>query len=97
MKQSKGLNGDLKPEHKLITNRTTMSPTTDIDIQASTIWNKLKFNYITKTCLFKYRKFYHQKMKIFRLKKKSDIFHISVQNINCGCSLEPPRQGGSNG
>ena len=24
------------------------------------------------------------------------IYHISVQNINCGHSLEPPRQGGSN-
>ena len=25
-----------------------------------------------------------------------DIFHISVQNIDCGYSLEPPRRGGSN-
>ena len=32
-------------------------------------------------------------MKIFR-KKKSDIFHISAQNIDCGYSLEP--RGGSN-
>ena len=24
------------------------------------------------------------------------IFHISAQNIDCGYSLEPPRQGGSN-
>ena len=23
--------------------------------------------------------------------KKSDIFHISAQNIDCGYSLEPPR------
>ena len=29
--------------------------------------------------------------------KKSDIFHISAQNIDCGYSLEPPRRGGSNG
>ena len=29
-------------------------------------------------------------------KKKSDIFRISAQNIDCGCSLEPPRRGGSN-
>ena len=29
-------------------------------------------------------------------KKKSDIFHISAQNIDCGYSLEPPRRGGSN-
>ena len=33
-------------------------------------------------------------MKI--LDKNSDIFHISAQNIDCGCSLKPPRQGGSN-
>ena len=30
-KQCKGLNGDLKPEHKKIANRTMLSPTTDID------------------------------------------------------------------
>ena len=29
--------------------------------------------------------------------KNSDIFHISVQNIDCEYSLEPPRRGGSNG
>ena len=29
--------------------------------------------------------------------KTSDIFHISAQNIDCGYSLEPPRQDGSNG
>ena len=29
--------------------------------------------------------------------KNSEIFHISAQNIDCGYSLEPPRQGGSNG
>ena len=28
--------------------------------------------------------------------KKSNIFHISAQNIDCGYSLEPPRRGGSN-
>ena len=36
-----------------------------------------------------------KKMKIFR-QKISDIFHISAQNINCGYSLKPPRQGGYN-
>ena len=34
-------------------------------------------------------------MKIFR-KKKSDIFCISAQNIDCGYSLELPQWGGSN-
>ena len=28
--------------------------------------------------------------------KRSDIFHVSVQNIACGYSLEPPRRGGFN-
>ena len=28
--------------------------------------------------------------------KKSNIYHISAQNIDCGYSLEPPRRGGSN-
>ena len=27
----------------------------------------------------------------------SDIFYIPAQNIDCGYTLEPPRQGGSNG
>ena len=31
-KQNKGLNGDLKSEHKKITNRTTIGPTTDIEV-----------------------------------------------------------------
>ena len=35
------------------------------------------------------------KNKNFQI-KKSDIFHISAQNIDCGYSLEPPRRGGSN-
>ena len=28
--------------------------------------------------------------------KKSHIFHISTQNIDCGYLLEPPLRGGSN-
>ena len=28
--------------------------------------------------------------------KNSSIFHISVQNIDCGYLLEPPQRGGSN-
>ena len=37
------------------------------------------------------------KIKNFQI-KNSDILHISAQNIDCGCSLEPPRRGrgGSN-
>ena len=45
---------------------------------------------------------YSNKLKILPPKyenfqiKISDIFHISAQNIDCGYSLELPRQGGSN-
>ena len=42
-----------------------------------------------------YWKFYHQKNEHFQI-KKSDIFHISAQNIDCEYSLEPPQRGGSN-
>ena len=42
-----------------------------------------------------YRQFYSQKRKKNQI-KNSDSFHISAQNIDCGYSLEPPRQGGSN-
>ena len=45
--------------------------------------------------LFKYlENFISKKLKIFR--EKTDIFHISIQNIDCGYSLEPPQRGGSN-
>ena len=36
------------------------------------------------------------KYKHFQI-KKSDTFHSSAQNIDCGYSLEPPWRGGSNG
>ena len=35
------------------------------------------------------------KTEIFQI-NNSDIFHIPAQNIDCGYSLEPPWQGGSN-
>ena len=51
---------------------------------------------ITKTRLFKCTEnFTTQKIENFQI-KKSDIFHISAQNIDCGYSLEPPQRGGSN-
>ena len=49
-----------------------------------------------ETRLFKYTEnFTTKKWKFFQI-KNSDIFHISAQNIDCGYSLEPPQQGGSN-
>ena len=42
-----------------------------------------------------YWKFYHEKLKE-KSDKKSDIFYISAQNIDCWYSLELPCRGGSN-
>ena len=42
-----------------------------------------------------YRKFYLQKLKKI-WDKKTDIFHITAQNIDCGYSLELPWWGSSN-
>ena len=48
---------------------------------------------ITKTLLFKCIENFTTKNRIFfQIKKKSDIFHISAQNIDCGYLLEPPRR-----
>ena len=50
---------------------------------------------ITKTHLFKYiENFSSKNLKISD--KKLWYFHISVQNIDCGYSLELPQWGGSN-
>ena len=42
MKQNKGLHDDLKPKHKKTTNRTTISPATNIDSREPTIRNRLR-------------------------------------------------------
>ena len=42
-----------------------------------------------------HRKFPLQKLKNFQI-KNFDIFHISVQNIDCRYLLEAPGRGGSN-
>ena len=34
--------------------------------------------------------------KTVSFQTKTDISHISAENIDCGYSLEPPRRGGSN-
>ena len=53
--------------------------------------------YITKTCLYNFDPlkphFYIVKLGFTGV---YIIFLISAQNIDCGYSLEPPRQGGSN-
>ena len=60
-------------------------------------WSEPKLiTYITKTRLFKYIEKFTSKNWNFQIKKNSDIFNISAQNIDCGYSLEPPLRGGSN-
>ena len=55
-----------------------------------------EYNFITQTCLFKYiDKFTTKKNENFQIKILI-FFHISVQNIDYGYSLEPPLRGGSN-
>ena len=48
-----------------------------------------------KTYLFKILKILPPKNENFKI-KNSDIFIFLLKNIDCGYSLEPPRQGGSN-
>ena len=55
----------------------------------------MEYNHYENIPIQIYWKFYHQKNENFQI-KKSDIFQISTQNIDCGYSLEPPRRGGSN-
>ena len=57
--------------------------------------NKLRYDAITKTRLFKYIENFISKNWKFS-DKKLRYFHISAQNIDCGYSLEPPHRGGSN-
>ena len=54
------------------------------------------FFIITKTRLFKYIETFTTKENRKFSDKTSDIFQVLAQNIDCGHSLEPPRQGGSN-
>ena len=54
-------------------------------------FNDIDLIAFTKTCLFKYIEIFTTKNREFS-DKNSDIFHISAQNIDCGYSLEPPRE-----
>ena len=62
-----------------------------ISARLKVIFMKISQNIITKACLFKFT----ERLKKFQ-RKKSDIFYISAQNIDCGYPLELPQQGGSN-
>ena len=51
---------------------------------------------ITKTPLFKYIEKFITKNGKFSDKNYDIFFLFLLKNIDCGCSLEPPRRGGSN-
>ena len=54
-------------------------------------------NSITKTCLYNFHPFKpHFYIVTLVCTGVYIIFLISVKNIDCGYSLEPPRRGGSN-
>ena len=80
MKQSKGRSGDLKPEHKKTTNRTTMGPTTIMKTCLYTVDPLKPHFYIVK----------------LGFAGAYIIFLFLLKNIDCRYSLEPPRRGGSN-
>ena len=76
-----------------------MAPTSVATLALSRVFEAgaiLKRLFITKTRLFKYIEYFTTKKNENFQIKNSDIFLISAQNIDCGYSLEPPRQGGSN-
>ena len=67
-----------------------------------TVWKSALFAHV---CLFNFSLRKHAYSNILKILppenenfqlKNPNIFHISAQNIDCGYSLEPPRQGGSN-
>ena len=55
--------------------------------QRSVIHNIICWHY-ENTPIQRYRKFYIKKLE--NLQIKTDVFHISAQNVDCGYSLEPP-------
>ena len=79
-----------KKKRKLLSGLETCSPARD----------NVTFSFISsqhyETRLFKYiENFTSKNWNNFQI-KKTDLFYISAQNIDCGYSLEPPRRGGSN-
>ena len=67
----------------------TIQCTSDIHLQVFSLFRTYSKN-IMKTWPFKYIENFTTKKGKFSDKTKSDIFHISAQNIDCGYLLEPP-------
>ena len=77
----------------------------NIDNDVCEFFSIFKFRFLTGMVLTKESKQKHAYSNILKILppkndfffsgKNSDSVHISAQNIDCGCSLEPPRRGGS--
>ena len=91
------------PRHQKKERWRTNNDKTNARYESKDVRTKQKYNrgttlersHYENTPIQIYWKFHHQKIESFQI-KNSDIFHISVQNIDYGYSLEPPLQGGSN-
>ena len=59
------------------------------------IWHDMIFQPLRKQAYSNILKILPSKNENFQIKIQT-IFNISAQNIDCGCSLEPPQRGGSN-
>ena len=70
-------------------------PVTRGSTSTSSLDRLLKLH-ITKTCLCNIQRFFYVVKNENFVRKKKDIFLIFAQNIDCGYTLEPPREGGSN-
>ena len=80
-----------------------MTDNISTDLLTSTVWSRNRLKTGSRSFLTLQKHAYSDILKIlptknenFQIKKKSDIFHISAQNIDYGYSLEPPHRGGSN-
>ena len=87
----------ISTEHEILSQRgfenpPPLEPSLNLPCVLSTVGQAK--DYITKTRLFKYIEIFTSKK--LKISDKTNIFHISAQNIDCGYSFEPPRRGDSN-
>ena len=88
-----------EPQHVKQSFRNMHPTKTQISLHIRAVWSETSLSAcsITKTCLYNIDPlkphFYIVKLGFTGV---YIIFLISVQNIDCGYSLEPPRRGGSN-
>ena len=73
-----------------MTKQTTIVVIGNLRVKTMAMYTGQRFTHYENTPIQIYRKFPLQKLKNIQI-KKTDIFLISAQNIDCGYSLEPPQ------